>query len=217
MGLPATADIGYVFYPSANEHTPGCSRLDVYIREHPTERHFDPESVQATVRSDDGRVDVMTVSHPWSHFLEYRMCAGHVTVADRKGKEVEAFTFGGKLLVESRDAVTCCVLVSDAPLLHLVDSFSVEGMLAAETEVLLAERRAAWLSHPDSYDQRLASIDSLDLYAVCLTTLEEKFAQFHASDDEQRLRFLHFLRTEQQRLSDEGLWPPRAPKAEEVL
>lgn len=211
------ADIGYLFYPPAQEHAPGHSRLDVFIREHPTGRHFDPESAQAMVVAGDGCAAVITVRHPWPHFAEYRLCAGRITVADRKGKEMEAFTFGGKLLIEPQKAVTRCALASDAPIIHLIDSFSVEGLLAEETEVLLAERRAAWLADADTYERRLSALEPLTLYVVCLKALDEKFAHSHGSDEDHRHRFLHFLRAEQQRLSDVRSWPGRVAGVEDVL
>lgn len=212
------ADIGYMFYPSTSAHVPGYRRLEICIRPDPTERHFDPEKVRLPVFVSGDGIEDLEISHPGPVVAEYQACAGRVILTDRKHKEVEAFTFGGTLKVESIGDLTLCNLDSEVPIFHL-DGFgseAVEEMLAVEAEVLLAARRAAHLYDPQTYDSHLSTLAPLALYCACLMTLETKFARLHAHDESHH-QLLSFIRAEQKRLEDEGRWLASVMGLEAVL
>jgi hypothetical protein len=120
---------------------------------------------------------------------------------DRKEKTKAAFTFGGELQIEPDETHTTCVTTSSAPILRVVRRFSLSTMLAVEIEVLLAERRAAWVHDLGAFEKRLAAAEPPVLYRACLEALKEKFQKlvFEAPVEPLR-RFGRFLDTETQRL-----------------
>lgn len=190
-----TDQLGYNFFPPAAPHTVGHSQLKVVIRPAPTEAHYDPESLTCSVAGRFGGVEPLRVHHPWLLDTAYRVCAGHVTLDDRKGKRVTAFTFGGELHIEAADQRTVCRLTSPAPILHhprLEDS--LERRLGEEVEILFAERRAAWLGAEEQFERRLAQADPLALYYACLTALGEKFDCDVEREDDIDHALRHFLR-----------------------
>jgi hypothetical protein len=127
-----------------------------------------------------------------------------VIIEDRIGKAVEAFTYGGSLEIDTNEERTLCTLVSPASILDLSaedDSLTrlpVTHLLAQETEILLAERRAAWAHNPEQYDRRLAGSDPASLYAACLQAILEKYRRFPTAGDDLTRRFLQALKVENQ-------------------
>ncbi len=212
-------DFGYAFTPDSPPDHPAHRALTVVLRPAPTERHYDPEKAEWPVVSRDGDLETLTLYHPWPESGAYRVAAGRVILTDRKGKVVEAFTFGGALHVEAADAQVVARLESPAPVLPLLWPGSAAALLANEVEILLAQRRAAWdsLGRPQPFEQRLAAADPHRLYTACLAHLHAGLRGTHSAfaDPEQKLS--HLLRTAAREMQDAGHWPASATLLEELL
>ena len=195
------AELGYSFLPTAEPHDIGHAQLTVVIRPAPTEKHFDPEVAVCTVAvtsggTASGGVMPLRVHHPWILDTPYRVCAGHIRLEDRKGKQVTAFTFGGELHIDSDVHRTICHFTSPAPILeHSRQRDTLEVLLGEEVEILFAERRAAARNQADGFDHRLAAADPLQLYLACLSALRDKIDQWPAWEEPIHAEFKHFLHT----------------------
>jgi hypothetical protein len=188
-----TDQLGYSFYPPEEPHDLGHARLKVVIRPEPTGKHYDPESLTCSIAGRSGP-EPLHVRHPWTLEPTYRVCAGHVTLDDRKGKQVVAFTFGGELRIDANPQRTICRLTSPVPILHHSPGESpLERRLSEEVEILLAERRAAYVDE-DRFERRLAAADPVQLYWACLAALCEKFdcaPDWHEAVVDQLRHILH--------------------------
>jgi hypothetical protein len=190
----STEELGYSFYPSEEPHNLGHPELKVIIRPTPGEKHYDPETVTCTIASPGGGGEVLRIQHPWVLDTHYRVCAGHFTLEDRKGKCVVAFTFGGELHLDSNETRTICRLTSTAPILEQSQPrASLERLLSEEVEILLAERRAAWLQDEWTYEKRLAAADPQPLYYACLAALREKIDRWPEWEEPVYREFKRFL------------------------
>lgn len=215
-------DLGYVFYPKKYPRAPGHPRVAIYLRNIPTEQHFDPEKVRLPVRdkpewSKYDQLRPLTISHPWLHKDECTVCAGKVIISDRKGKRVEAFTFGGKIDFNLSQSTTVCRLNSHAPILRLLQTGSMPMVLAKEVEILLAKRGAAWIQQIHEYKNKLANVPADMLYYSCLESLREKYEHFHHKELSQIQYFLHFVHAEIRALQKDGLWPTKVPSLPDLL
>ena len=207
--------IGYLYhYPQINHPTDNF-RLDIFISSIPTEQHFDVKRAHFFVKPLEGETEYLTITHPWDFEKTARICAGVVVMEDRKGKKEEAFTFGGNLKIESRDLQTVCILVSPAPILEISGATSMNRLFIDELEILLAERRAAYLNHHE-YETQLCKIDPFELYQACLNELILKFEQF-PHKDEKYLQLLMFLHSQKFRLVAAGLSRDSTPKLEHIF
>lgn len=210
-------DYGYYFHTREYSDSPGHPRIDILLRSAPTGKHFDPEKLFITIASEQRGAELLGVNHPWSGQEQYRACAGRVILRDRKGKKVEAFTFGGDLRIESEGKLTACVLTSPAPILERTGTSSIPELLAEETEIIFAERRADWESDHSTFKDRLAAADPFILYCICLESLKEKFEQYPPREDEFIQQFVHFLNTEINTLHELDKWPVFLPAIAEIL
>jgi len=211
-------DYGYSYAHKLYSHAPGYPRLDVIIAEHPTEEHFDPQYVELFVRSDDDppSLDRLTVEYPWTQGNRYTICAGRIKLYDRKGKPVQAFTFGGRLSIAEQPGWIECRIESPAPILDLSSGSPTVLTLAEETEIIFAERRAAWPDDAD-FEDRLVKVAPEVLYAACLDALRDRFAGMPHLGLPQVTQFTSFLRAEIAALQDENRWPGRVPGLGEIL
>jgi hypothetical protein len=192
-------ELGYEFYPFPSAKRVGYARLEVNLLRAPTFEHYDPEEMVAPVMFAKDKVvgiERLRIQHPWHGLERYRAAPGRVVLTDRRGKEVEAFTFGGELEIESSSAHTRCLLTSPVPILNLVNMQDTDGLLAQEVEILLAERRALWLEKPDTFEERLLALEPQELYAACLASLRQKFAHYPYQDDQAMHGLINALRSE---------------------
>lgn len=210
-------DLGYTFYPPRYSRAPGHPRLDVVIREMPTELHFDPERVELPVVARDGSLEILTVVHPWTGVKTQRASAGRILIMDRLGKAARAFSFGGDIDIHSIDQQTICVIQSVAPILSLTIERSIEVILADEVEILLAQRRAAWANQEDQYEQKLAAVDPVTLYHACLNSLRARFKSLPASGDGATQKFIHFILVESRAMEEVQHLPAQADTLEELI
>ena len=210
-------DYGYYFHSREYSDSPGHPRLDVLLRSVPTGKHFDPEKLSITVASEQRCTEFLRVHHPWPAQEQYRACAGRVILQDRKGKKVEAFTFGGDFWIESEEMLTACVLTSPAPILERTGTSSIPELLAEEVEIIFAERRAAWEPDQSTFKDRLRATDPFTLYCICLESLIEKFERYPSKEDEFVQQLIHFLNTEIKTLHELDKWPVSLPTIANVL
>jgi hypothetical protein len=119
-----------------------------------------------------------------------------VHIEDAVGKEVELFTFGGELEIKAGPDCTVCEIRSPAPILGNYADHSIGRLLAEETEIILAQERADFLEDEQIYDQRLASLDPLDLYHASLHTLLERFHHLPETYSGLNVRLVHIIRSE---------------------
>lgn len=213
---------GYYFHPKTHPHSPGHPRLDVNIFETPTTLHFDPEhlfiyAVNLKKMSHKPSIDYLKIRHPWIYDKAFKVVAGPVIISDHVGKEVEAFTYGGNLQIQLKDTYTSCAIESPAPILHLKDKEDITTILAEESEIILAERRAKWEQDEDEFDRRLVNVKPFDLYVACLTHLEKKHQRSQHKDLPHINHFLNFIHSEIQELKDKRLWPFLVPELEKIL
>ena len=175
-------DVGYDFGAEAEAPWPGHRNLEVYLREEPTERHFDPEHLTFPTATGDGSLGTTTVAHPWRGLERMRTCAGHIAILDRKHKFVEAFSFGGEVRIDEADGVTRCRMTSTAPIVellptHHIDPDGIATWFAAEVEALLARRRAAHILDEATFAKNLASARPDELYLASLLAVRERIAR----------------------------------------
>jgi hypothetical protein len=213
-------DWGYTFYPRTYPHSPGHPRLDITIPKTPTGRHFDPVTVHLLVRARpriaSSGVETIRIHHPWPYESHFQACAGRIIIEDRYDKKVEAFTFGGSLNILNQERDTKCVMESPAPILELISTSSIATVLAEESEILLAERRAERLPDIEAYEQKLANVSPFDLYTTCLETLRKKHEHTQHLIEE-TYQLIHFIRDEIHALKGQKLWPDNIPTLAEVL
>jgi hypothetical protein len=210
-------EYGYFFHPRERSDSPGHPRLDVFLRSVPTKTHFDPMSMSIHVASEHKNIELLKVHHPWLLRDQYQVCAGRVILQDRNGKNVEAFTFGGNLRIESEEELVIGVLTSPAPILELISTSSMPSLLAEETEILFAERRAEWEPDHTGFDKRLIGVDPLALYCTCLQALRSKLEHSQFRNDEAIQHFVHCIHTEITALQESHKWLTRLPTVAELL
>ena len=193
MSTLTRQELGYRFYPAVDSHMPGHPQLDIVMHATPTDEHFDPEQLICRIATSDKPVS-LHVLHPWTEDSTYKICAGDVIIEDRKQQHLTAFTFGGTLTIDSNFRRTICTITSPVPLLEYSEQPSpLDQQLIDEANILFAERRAA--QDEDTFAQRLAAADPVQLYQACLLALHAKFKHFPTPDDEPHRDFKHFLET----------------------
>lgn len=209
-------DLGYLFYPLAGNGIFGNSRLDVIMHQHPTLRHYDPESVRCTVAGTESAVTLLI--HYTTQSAHYRVCAGRILITDRVEKHVEAFCFGGTLDIIHRAQETICVFQSPVPILDMNTYHSPDMLLANEVEILIAERRAAWdPQHPHDFAAHLAQLDPTALFATSLEVLTAKFSNRHFLLEPSYRQFFHMLEEERDTWQKNGRWPITVPRLTDLL
>ncbi|MCA9933230.1 MAG: hypothetical protein KC415_04870 [Anaerolineales bacterium] len=211
-------ELGYHFYPSEIGHPMAHSRLDISLFAHPTQRHYDPERADFRVMGLDGGREHLTLSHNWHGPRDYRVCAGRILLHDRKGKLVEAFSFGGKLTIINQDDLTLCTLTSTAPILNLVTSQTAVTRLVSEFEALLARQEAAWVHHPFAFQKKLASLEPDRLFAAGLLSMSHAYAEIPPNARNGNIREEdHIVHELIAALKKHSLWPADLQNLETLL
>ncbi|MGB2965088.1 MAG: hypothetical protein WBB69_14000 [Anaerolineales bacterium] len=207
--------IGYLYHYPALGHPTDKFRLDIFISDMPTGKHFDVLRVYLIAEQPNGELERLKISHPWYFENSYRICGGKVIMEDRKGKKVEAFSFGGQLTIHVKEMQTECILVSPAPILEISENTPLQVLFIEELELLLAEYRA---ENPNGHDfeLHLCDADPFSLYIACIKELIEKFKLF-PDKDEKYLQFLTYLQKEEHRLHAAGLLYGPIPRLEDIF
>lgn len=207
--------IGYLYHYPRLDHPKENFRLDIFVSSTVTELHFDVQHASFFAAKKDNKIEQITIKHPWVYEKEAQVCAGVIVMEDRNKEKKEAFTFGGNLKIETQESQTVCTLTSSAPILDIVDTTPLKRVFAEELEIIFAERSATYANHHD-YEKDLIAADPRDLYLASLEALLNKFESFTHMDKSQR-DFLHFLRTEKNRLYAIGISSALAPSLDEIF
>jgi hypothetical protein len=192
-------ELGYVFTPLPYPGHPGYNSLTVNIHENPTLHHFDPEQVRVQVWGDKKGLSTLVIGWSWLEAERVEYIPGIIRLNDRIGRDIQAFSFGGSVKITPAKNWNEVVFNSPVPIFVKSEINALGTFIAIEFEILLAERRAAWINNPEQFEDRLRSVDPGRLYIYCLHELLNRYHCIH-QDQSQIENFCHFLRTEIHRL-----------------
>jgi hypothetical protein len=208
-------EIGYLFHYPSLDHPTDKFRLDIYISNTPTEKHFDVLHVILNVESEYGGLERLKITHPWEYQNTHRLCPGMIILEDRYGKKEEAFCFGGQLTIHKKSSLTECYLVSPAPILELEGNNPMRALLIERAEIGLAKYRAV-VGNDQEYEVVLCAADPLDLYLAFLyRSIDE--ARSKAPKDDLDLQYLSYLRKEKYRLQTAGIIREPVPSLDDIF
>ena len=209
---------GYFPLPKPHPDRPGYSGLLVAIREQPTGKHFDPQTLHLHIRDAYGLARWRTLSclSPLEEGIDH-VCPGLVTLRDRSDKRVDFFTFGGTLALSSAPGEVVYTLRSPAPVLELTaHDETVPDQLAIEAEELLGRIGAMWGEDEKGFNQRLAEIRPLQFYVTALAAILHHYEQAHVLEETHH-ELAVVLRREREWLIEKGLWPAKPLTLEDLL
>jgi hypothetical protein len=170
------ASLGYRFVPAKYSPNLGYSELKTVISGCPTQRYFDVKALH--VPTFDGRFYHKTqiTRHELEPKEHFQVCIGELSLENRKGEHLQAFSFGGSLQVALQGDDLLCNLTSTAPIFRLKsDPGSLGGgLLADEILEMLAEIQVGLSRHEDELYARLAGFDPYQLFLSCLVTLQKR-------------------------------------------
>jgi len=212
---------GYLLIHKLHPDSPGCRELLIALRRVPTEKHFDPEEVRLWLRDDYGfaRLNTFTVE---TARLEAspepkHICPGLVVLGDRKGKQVEFFTFGGLLGIILGSGEVILRLRSPAPILLVTEEQEdAASRLAIETEALMGEVHARWGKEDEGYLRQLAQVDPFEFYIASLNTILKRY-QEHPTLQEEDPELYNLVQDEREWLRETGRWPEKPPTLDTYL
>jgi hypothetical protein len=220
--LKAVDALGFTIHPHLYSNAPGSHRVDICITDIPTQLHFDPERLHCRVKSNSDDVETLQVRYRKTGMSlgeTYTLIAGPISLFDRMGEEVIFFTLGGKLTIQIQEATTFCKIESPVPILQKDRVHRIPRMLAEEIEILLAERRAAWLPNVDHFNKKLATVDPFVLYATCLESIRCSYLRLPVVTNTRAQDMLGFVRREMRVLRERGQWASwwSAPALADIL
>jgi hypothetical protein len=215
--LEIVRDLGYQLLPQAHRHSPGGSGLLVAIREEPTGKHFDPQTMHLRLRDVHGMARQRSLSLLSPGPDSDRVCPGRVILSDRLNKRVEFFTYGGTLEVIPATDAQVYVLRSPAPVLAMVaEEETVADLLAAATDALLAQVEVRWGHDERGFNQRLAEVEPLPFYMGTLHSLIDKYGHCHPLEETLH-ELCEMLHREKEWLTGQRLWRDKPPMLEDLL
>ena len=210
-------EFGYRVLPAARPGCPGATGLVVAIRARPTEEHFDPEEVRLRLRDLWGMASWKELTRHLGWLPSDQVCPGRILLSDRHAERTEFFTYGGMLTIEDLPDTRIYVLRSPAPVLSvdpLGETWCDE--VASGTESRMAEAAARWRGDERGFLHRLAEVEPLETYMAAIHSILVEHAESRALG-----RFYHqvdeILRGEREWLREQGLWPEKPVKIEELL
>ncbi len=198
---------GYHLLPQFHPKCPGYEGLRVAIRERPTRRHFDPETIQLSLFSPGKPVQEESLNLLTPLHKPQIVCPGTVVLIDRRGKQESFYLLGGTIESASVPGEIVFTIRSTAPVLWLTKKGeSICDQLAAELGALIAQVRATSGESDDEFFGRLASIEPLALYTAAIYTIFSDYE--HQADVRESYPEVHsLLHEEQQWLQEKELWP----------
>ncbi len=210
-------NLGYLLFTPPHARSPGFTKLCLAIRPRPTERHFDPESIQLPLCQADGTISLVELGPNPDLDSPTRLGPGRIIAHDRFDKAVEFFSFGAQLQITVAAEGTFYIFSSPAPLLQLNrDLMSLPDQLAAEAEARLGMLRPRWGTDDRGFIAQLASAPPLPLYAALLAAILARF------EPSRSLRtsfssFYHLLQEEREWLTSIAAWPESHFELENLL
>lgn len=215
--LPAT-DLGYFFEASGAGAAHDHYRLTAWLRSQPTSRHYDPESITCRTITSQHTPENFIIRHPTPEAQNYPLAFGLISMSDRKGKKIEALTFGGTLEIRPSLGMTTCRFESPVPILALLVPYSLAERLACEIESIVAQCRAQWDNQgkTQDFEMQLGQLTPDRLYAGCLISAQTRIRTIqHPDEDLKSLQ--HFIETSRQQMQATGRWPAEARSLQSLL
>lgn len=209
-------NLGYTFTHEKHSIERGFPNLRVFLRQTPSGTHFDPESMSLTSVTD-GKPNDVIIHHPTQLHGEMKVLAGRVVLTDRRQHKVEFFTFGGMLTVDQKSDYVECTLNSDAPIYLLDDRESASALFAEDAEIMLAERRAAFIPHEEEFDKRLIEIDPFHLFVAVLHEIAEKLEHLPYKRIKRLFKLHQYVTENLKLLADYEMEPEKTPTFEKLF
>jgi hypothetical protein len=165
---------GFDLVDPVHPHCPGYRQLLVAMRPIPTHAHFDPEQLSLALLERNG-VAHATLHRESSAEGPLQVCPGNATIADRVGKKLGFYLYGGTLEavpVTQPQPYMLYRITSPAPILgrNGLMMHGQEDALADSSEALFARLRAQ-SDDDDELLQRLTLLGPLPLYGGCIESL----------------------------------------------
>ena len=197
---PRLEHSGYALLAPRRASEPGYAGLDIWLSDQPSGLHFDPAQAAIYAAGTHG-IDFLCIENPWAGENHLQAVAGPLDLIDHKGHHIEGFCFGGSLTLLRQGQETKIELRSPAPILVNLGAQTVRlartaATLMEEFSILLAQRQAYWEREPGMYEQRLAAVDPLKLYAACLSAAQQRLRALPAIGDEAHTAALHTIHLE---------------------
>lgn len=208
---------GYFLLPPSHPASPGYTGLLVAMRQKPTGKHFDPETLHLHIVGADGKPEIMAYDRDPAFSTAQRVTVCEIKLTDRLNKAVEFFTFGGFLEVLTLAEETIYSLRSPAPIIFLTPRVDTPSdQLVSEVQVQLNALRAQWGTHESAFEQRLAATPPQALYEATLHSLLEKYRRSHALHDT-FMPFYKMLTQETEWLKTHNGWNNAGPTLEQLF
>ncbi len=172
--------LGYGFFDRVRPTSPGYARLKVSLRDEPGQGYYAPEYLRVSIINETDKLEHLTIYHPWEDTETYRLGFDRIVLRDYKGRTIEGFTFGGTLRIVDKGAYTICVVSSPAPILELVEEFSLTTLLAAEAEAAIEEFRDRQAAV--DFEQWMSQADPLKLYAALIKVIKRDLLDLPTPD-----------------------------------
>jgi hypothetical protein len=169
---PRLANLGFLSSSDFPDR-PGPAYLLVALREFPTLRHFDPESIEYWA-SVGGRGAHRQVTRHSSFPIDDEYSWGRIRIVDRLGVTNEYLTFGGRLRAAVVDNVVVAVFSSPAPILRRGGHSQgwdegAESLGAFFGRVLLA------VDYAPGFEARAATSNPIARYAAFVADLVSRY------------------------------------------
>ena len=155
---------------------PGPASLLVALRDVPTLRHYDPESVEYWV-TRAGRGVRRTLTRRTLVPIETEFSWGLIRIVDRLHVTNEYLTFGGRLSADTIDGVVIAVFSSPAPLL-MRGGHSQAWHRGADSLGAYFSRFLLAVDYAPAFEDRAARADPVTRYAAFLA---DTMARYRAS------------------------------------
>ncbi len=193
------SDLGFLAESDLPDR-PGPAYLLVALREKPSLRHYDPETVEYWVTSG-GRGTRATLTYASRMPIDVDFSWGLIRIVDRLQVSNEYLTFGGHLSAATIDGTSVMVFVSPAPLLRR-GGHSQGWDEGAEDLGAYFARLLVAVDYAPGFERTVARADPVTRYASFIDDLVERY---RASEP---LRTTHadlwrLLQTEEARLRRE--------------
>lgn len=171
------ADWGFLANPDLPDH-PGPGYLLVALREEPTLRHYDPETVDFW-ESRAGRGVRATLDLTTPMPLDHEFAWGQIRIVDRLAISNEWLTFGGHLSAAWVDGMIAAVFVSPAPLLRR-GGHSQGWDVGADSLGAFFGRLMVAVDYAPGFEQSAAAATPLARYAAFVAELVARFTRSRA-------------------------------------
>ncbi len=193
------ADFGFLADPDL-PNRPGPAYLSVALRDHPTLRHYDPESVEYWV-SSNGRGTKAMLTYQSRMPMAADFSWGPIRIVDRLSVTNEYLTFGGRLSAADVGGVTVAVFRSPAPLLRRGGHSQGWDEGAQDLGAFFARLLIA-VDYAPGFEAVIAHADPVARYAAFVIDVGERYRR-GASLRAANPAFWRLMRIEEQRLEHE--------------